>query len=250
MGKISNYARVLVAKLQDVFVVDQTDNNVTTTKSVTVEQIGDTIAGTQVHSDLETDDQTIIGGINELAKDKNVADEYDDTHTYSIGDITIYGNTLYICTTNNTTGTFDPSNWTATTIDSVIGSLSTLTTTEKSSIVGAVNEVNAYKAGDTITFNFQQLFCRIDASGKRISVFIPLNKRIPSTLTVTASGNYSVYYYDGSSLLSNHDIASDTQSIQNTPIGIVLTITLTNALSQTLGYGAVELRNTFTLTFS
>lgn len=113
-----------------------------------------------------------------------------------------------------------------------------------------VSEAIDYKSGDIITFNFQQLFCRIDSSGKRISVFIPLNKRIPSTLTVTASGNYSVYYYDGSSLLSNHDIANDTQSIQNTPIGIVLTITLTNALSQTLGYGAVELRNTFTLTFS
>lgn len=154
MGKISNYTRALVAKLQDVFAVDQTDNNVTSTKSVTVEQIGDTIAGTQVHSDLKTDNQTIIGGINELAKDKNIADEYDDTHTYNIGDITIYGNTLYICTTNNTTGDFDPSNWTATTIDSVIGSLSTLTTTDKSSIVGAVNEVVSTKAttGSAITF--------------------------------------------------------------------------------------------------
>lgn len=200
MGKISNYARVLKAKLQDVFVIDTTDSNVTSTKSVTVEQIGDAICGEQVHATLETDDQTIIGGINEN-KDK-------------------------------------------------VGDLTTLTTTDKSSIVGAVNEVNSYKSGDTITFNFQQLFCRIDASGKRISVFIPLNKKIPSTATVTASGNYSVYYYDGSSLLSNHDIANDTQSIQNTPIGIVLTITLTNALSQTLGYGAVELRNTFTLTFS
>lgn len=250
MGKISNYANVLKSKLADLFVVYQRNDGELETKNATLEQLGDAICGEQVHATLETDDQTIIGGINELAKDKNIADEYDDTHTYNIGDITIYGNTLYICTTNNTTGDFDPSNWTATTVQSLIGSLSTLTTTDKSSIVGAVNEVNSYKSGDTITFNFQQLFCRIDASGKRISVFIPLNKKIPSTATVTASGNYSVYYYDGSSLLSNHDIANDTQSIQNTPIGIVLTITLTNALSQTLGYGAVELRNTFTLTFS
>ena len=141
MGKISNYARVLKAKLQDAFVIDSTDSNVTSTKSVTVEQIGDAICGEQVHATLETDDQTIIGGINELAKDKNVADEYDDTHTYNIGDITIYGNTLYICNTNNTTGTFDPSKWTATTIDNIIGSLSQLTTTDKSSLVGAVNEL-------------------------------------------------------------------------------------------------------------
>lgn len=66
MGKISNYTRALVAKLQDVFVCDQTDSNVTSTKSVTVEQIGDAICGEQVHADLETDDQTIIGGINEV----------------------------------------------------------------------------------------------------------------------------------------------------------------------------------------
>lgn len=143
MGKISNYVRVLKAKLQDVFVVDSTDNNVTSTKSVTVEQIGDAICGEQVHSDLKTDNQTIIGGINELAKDKNIADEYDDTHTYNTGDVTIYGNTLYICTTNNTTGTFDPSKWTATTIDNVIGDLSQLTTSDKSSLVGAVNELDS-----------------------------------------------------------------------------------------------------------
>ena len=93
MGHISNYARVLKAKLQDVFVIDSTDSNVTTTKSVTVEQIGDAICGEQVHADLETDDQTIIGGINEN-KDK-------------------------------------------------VGDLSQLTTTDKSSLVGAVNEVNS-----------------------------------------------------------------------------------------------------------
>lgn len=92
MGNISNYVRVLKAKLQDVFVIDSTDNNVTSTKSVTVEQIGDAICGEQVHSDLKTDDQTIIGGINEN-KDK-------------------------------------------------VGDLSQLTTTDKSSLVGAVNEVN------------------------------------------------------------------------------------------------------------
>ncbi len=95
MGHISNYARVIKAKLQDVFVCDQTDSNVTSTKSVTVEQIGDAICGEQVHATLETDDQTIIGGINEN-KDK-------------------------------------------------VGDLTTLTTTDKSSLVGAVNEVNGKK---------------------------------------------------------------------------------------------------------
>lgn len=73
---------------------------------------------------------------------ENIATEYDPTATYNTGDVCIYNNVLYICTDDNITGTFDPSKWTATTIDNVIGSLSTLTTTDKSSIVGAVNEVN------------------------------------------------------------------------------------------------------------
>lgn len=120
MGNISNYARVLKAKLQDVFVIDSTDNNVTSTKSVTVEQIGDAICGEQVHATLETDDKTIIGGINEN-KDK-------------------------------------------------VGSLSQLTTSDKSSLVGAVNEVNnqlgnrlvgAWTA-DTSTGNLQLLTDYID----------------------------------------------------------------------------------------
>ena len=142
MGKISDYANVLKSKLTDLFVVYQRNDGELETKNATLEQLGNAICGEQVHSDLKTDNQTIIGGINELAKDKNIADEYDDTHTYNKGDVTIYGNTLYICNTNNTTGDFDPSKWTATTVQSLIGSLSSLTTTDKSSLVGAVNEVN------------------------------------------------------------------------------------------------------------
>ena len=105
--------------------------------------------GKKVNSDIEytTDladftDKTTLGAIKETAKDKNVADEYDDTQTYDKGDVVIYKNTLYICTTNNTTGTWDASKWTATTVQSLIGDLSQLTTSVTSSLVGAVNELN------------------------------------------------------------------------------------------------------------
>ena len=107
--------------------------------------------GKKVNSDIEytTDladftDKTITGAIKETAKGKNVADEYDGTQTYDKGDVVIYKNTLYICTTNNTTGAWDATKWTATTIDNVIGDLSSLTTTVKSSLVGAVNEIASY----------------------------------------------------------------------------------------------------------
>ena len=73
----------------------------------------------------------------------NISDSYDPAAAYVKGDLCIYENVLYICTAP-TTGTFDPSKWTATTIDNVIGSLSQLTTTDKSSLVGAVNEIARY----------------------------------------------------------------------------------------------------------
>ena len=104
--------------------------------------------GKKVNSDIEytTDladftDKTTLGAIKETAKGKNIADEYDGTQTYDNGDVVIYKNTLYICTTNNTTGAWDATKWTATTVQSLIGDLSQLTTTDKSSLVGAVNSL-------------------------------------------------------------------------------------------------------------
>ena len=114
--------------------------------------------GSKVNKDIEytTDladftDKTIVGAIKETAKGKNVADEYDDTQTYDKGDVVIYKNTLYICTTNNTTGTWDATKWTATTVQSLIGDLSQLTTSVKSSLVGAVNDLDHAKANKATT---------------------------------------------------------------------------------------------------
>lgn len=67
MGKISDYTRVLAAKLADVFVVDQTDNGTTETKSATVEQIGTAIGTLQTFSDLDTSNKNLVDAINEIA---------------------------------------------------------------------------------------------------------------------------------------------------------------------------------------
>ena len=67
MGKISSYARVLAAKLADVFVVDQTDNGTTETKSATVEQIGTAIGTLQNFADLDTSNKNLVDAINEIA---------------------------------------------------------------------------------------------------------------------------------------------------------------------------------------
>lgn len=105
-------------------------------------------------------DKTVENSINFLLDsvggdpNGNISDSYDPTAAYVKGDLCIYENVLYICTAP-TTGTFDPSSWTATTIDNVIGSLSTLTTTDKSSLVGAVNEVVSNKADKSGMFKIQ-----------------------------------------------------------------------------------------------
>ena len=158
--------------------------------------------GKKVNSDIEytTDladftDKTTLGAIKETAKGKNIADEYDDTQTYDKGDVVIYKNTLYICTTNNTTGTWDATKWTATTVQSLIGSLSDLTTSVKSSLVGAVNEVNGKVTPQTITITpnttvatgFDYSVVKV---GKIVTYYIScqLSTSIAATGTVIASG--------------------------------------------------------------
>lgn len=67
MGKISDYTRVLVSKLTDVFACDQTDNGTTETKSATVEQVGTAIGTLQNFADLDTSNKNLVDAINEIA---------------------------------------------------------------------------------------------------------------------------------------------------------------------------------------
>ena len=122
----------------------------------------------------------------------NISDSYDPTAAYVKGDLCIYENVLYICTAP-TTGTFDPSKWTATTIDNVIGSLSTLTTTDKSSLVGAVNELDSDKADKSGMFKIQsfskQYSVAADSSTNFDNSFItvPTGYRIGAVLGFTTN---------------------------------------------------------------
>ena len=86
MGKIADYANVLKSKLTDLFVVYQRNNGELETKNATLEQLGDAICGEQVHATLETDDQTIIGGVNEVNTNKsNVLVTEQFTSSFSVG---------------------------------------------------------------------------------------------------------------------------------------------------------------------
>lgn len=89
--------------------------------------------GTQF-AGLKTTDQTLVGSINEVKETSsgNLAEAYDGTATYNEGDYCTYDGVLYICNTDNTTGTWDAQYWDAVKITDVLGdSLHTYSTTEK-----------------------------------------------------------------------------------------------------------------------
>ena len=85
MGKIADYANVLKSKLTDLFVVYQRNNGELETKNATLEQLGDAICGEQVHATLDTDDQTIIGGVNEVVSTKQNANVLNIVKQYTSG---------------------------------------------------------------------------------------------------------------------------------------------------------------------
>lgn len=90
--------------------------------------VSDFIANEQEYvTDLDTVDKHINGAINELHAINGYSyDAYDDTSTYTVGDLCIYNNALYKCTTAITTAeAWNASHWTATSIADEISELNT-----------------------------------------------------------------------------------------------------------------------------
>ena len=96
------------------------------TGSATGHAVADFVGNGEIYtSDLNTVDKHINGAINELHTINGYSyDAYDDTATYSVGDLCIYNNTLYKCTTAITTAeAWNASHWTATSIADEINEL-------------------------------------------------------------------------------------------------------------------------------
>lgn len=79
------------------------------------------------------------------ASTTNFGAPYDDTATYNVPSLVIYNNLLYKLNDgeDGTTGPWDPTKWTQTSVAELaqlIGTLSSLTTTNQDSLVDAVNE--------------------------------------------------------------------------------------------------------------
>ena len=87
-------------------------------------QVANLIANGTQFSGLTTTNQSLVGAINEVKEtsSENLAEAYDGTATYNEGDYCTYNGVLYVCNTDNTTGTWDAQYWDAVKITDVLGS--------------------------------------------------------------------------------------------------------------------------------
>ena len=118
--------------------------------------VTDFVANTEEYTtDLDTTAKTITGAINELNGSIGV-DAYDDTATYAVGDLCIYNNTLYKCTTAITTAeAWNASHWTATSIaDELANKANASNTYTKTQVDNALNnkqdKLNKGTLGSTV----------------------------------------------------------------------------------------------------
>ena len=140
------------------------------------------------------------------ASTTNFGAPYDENTTYNVPSLVIYNNLLYTLNDgeDGTTGPWDPTKWTQTSVAELaelIGSLSTLTTTDKSSLVGAVNEVD----GDIANLP-SEIRCGVGnysglkGGGHANRVNVPITFSTPMTGTqyavfIVVSDAYSDYPY-------------------------------------------------------
>lgn len=97
---------------------------------------------------LITTDKTIVGAINELHTINGYSyDAYDETATYAVGDLCIYNNTLYKCTTAITTAeAWNTSHWTETSIADEISELLSDIGDNSSDIANIITNLGGMKA--------------------------------------------------------------------------------------------------------
>ena len=114
----------------------------------------------------------------------NIADTFDNTATYSVGDRVIYNAILYVCSTAVTIpGAFDPVNWTRETIEEEIDDIKGDIATINSKLT---DKISITSAGGTWAAELENLKQRID-----------LNKLTPRSILVVGTEVFSANSTDG-----------------------------------------------------
>lgn len=154
----------------------------------------------------------------------SIADTFDPTTTYAVGDIVMYNSLLYICevaviTPGPWTGI---TNWTRTTIEGIIDTVKT-----------AIAAATTYTVGDTIALRYKTLAGVITNSSTTIQFFIDSNKNINtgavSDCTISGS-TFRVYDATSSEQIS---LTDGTWSFNVRSDGIACTLNLVNPITST-----------------
>lgn len=116
----------------DIFAISQSDEQggFVSLKATILALANKIVTGINFSSALQTTNKTITGAINEIAQGGGgggasteiIADDFDATSTYAVGDYVVYNNKLYKCTTAVTTaGAWDSNDWTETIVMDEVG---------------------------------------------------------------------------------------------------------------------------------
>ena len=156
----------------------------------------------------------------------SIADTFDATTVYTVGEHVIYNSLLYVCSTAVVTpGPWTGStNWTRTNIETMINTLNT-----------AMLANTIYGVGDSLNLRYKTVAGIITGSQKTLQFFIPTAKLIDTGTvngcTFTGS-NFRVYDGSGTEQIT---IADASWSYQIRADGIAVTGTFGSALSSNNG---------------
>ena len=220
--------------------------------------LSDFVANDQQYAtDLDTENKTITGAINELHSSIG-ANTYNTSSTYNKGDIVIYNGTLYACNGTSVTGAWDATKWDATTLQPKTDN--TLATTDKT-VVGAINELKSgseYKVGDSINIGDCIVTGFLTNSQKNIAFQIPLSKPISSNvnnITINSNCLWQVRHISGGYILNSQKLSDfGSVTITKNSIGIMIlavaSSSFTGAPNNTPIVGSVVPDTNSTISFS
>ena len=150
----------------------------------------------------------------------SIESTFDPTTIYSVGAKVIYNNLLYRCTVAVVTpGPWTGSdNWERITVDSLIattdskiGHLTSLNTTDKSSLVNAVNEVNGGLTGKII----ERTFTETTSASGNITITVPTGYKVIGAFCDSVALRYALYQrFQGSDIV--HVVDSNMVPLANT----------------------------------
>lgn len=147
----------------------------------------------------------------------SIADAFDATAIYAVGDRVMYNGLFYECTVAVVTpGPWTGAvNWTRITVEQLID---------------AINTAENYQVGDNISIRYMVFAGIITSSGKKITFFIPTAKPIDSAVSDANISGSTYRIYDNTSN-DQLNISDGTWTFTMRPDGIGVQIDFANALS-------------------